>query len=181
MIKIENLNNSANLTYFKKYLNLNYDFKNFIIGVDSICLEFKNEPSDTEKTIILSYYNNIVESDWIEFYKTQKFEEINNKTQELIELGYIYNGLTFSLSDHAQTNILALYSTKDDGILTYPILWNTIDDLNTFEILDRETISNIYYTALATKKAHLDSGTALKSLIRTSNTIQSINLIIDNR
>ena len=96
-------------------------------------------------------------------------------------MGYVYNDLRFSLDEKSQTNILALYSTKDDNILSYPISWNTIDDLKVFDILDSQTINNLYYTALATKKSYLDSGTILKNRVRLANTIEDVDLINDNR
>jgi hypothetical protein len=181
MIHIQNINTSANLTYLKEYLSSNYDFKNLVIGVNNLCLEFNTEPSETEKNNIISYYNSITQDDWIDSYRSQKFAEINNNTQALIELGYSYSGNTFSLSEKAQTNILALYSTRDDENLSYPILFNTKDDLDTFEAVDSQAISNMYYSALATKKAHLDSGTILKDQIRSASTIAEIDSVQDDR
>lgn len=181
MIQIQTLNSSANLKYFKEYLISNYDFKNIVIGFDCLCLEFETEPNQTQETSIVNYYNNITESDWLDSYKGQKLEEINNNTDELIKAGYTYSGHTFSLSEKAQTNILALYSTKDDSTLIYPIVFNTIDDLNTFEAGDAATIANMYYSALATKKGHLDTGTALKNQIRNAATVAEVDLVQDNR
>ena len=181
MIHIQSLNTSANSTYLKEYLSANYDFKNLVIGVNHLGLEFNTEPSETEKNEIITYYNNITHNDWIDSYRVQKFAEINNNTGSLIELGYTYSGHTFSLSEKAQTNILALYSTKDDPHLIYPILFNTKDDLDTFVVVDANEISNMYFTALATKKAHLDSGTVLKDQIRNAVTIAEIDAIQDNR
>jgi hypothetical protein len=39
----------------------------------------------------------------------------------------------------------------------------------------------MYLTALTTKKAHLDSGTALKDQIRAAADTSAVNAIIDNR
>ena len=96
-------------------------------------------------------------------------------------MGYVYNGFAMSLSEKAQTNILALYSTKDDVHLIYPILFNTKDDLNTFDAADPNTIADMYYTALATKKAKLDSGTVLKSKVRDATTVFEVDAVEDNR
>lgn len=181
MIEIITLNSSANLLYFEEYLLSNYSFKSFIVGVDSLHLEFETEPNESEQTDIINFYNSITESDWLDIYKQERFESINQRTQELIELGYSYSGNQFSLSDKAQTNILALYATKDDPILVYPITFNTIDDLVTFDAVDSSEIAGMYYTALATKKAHLDSGTALKDQIRIATTKTAVDLIEDNR
>ena len=181
MIEITSLNSSANLVYFEEYLKANYSFKNFIVGVDSLHLEFETEPSESEQTDIINFYNNIAESDWLEIYKQERFEQIDSKTTKLIEQGYTYLGKQFSLFEDAQTNILALFTTKDDPILIYPIRFNTLDNLDFYDAVDSTTISNMYYTALATKKTHLDSGTALKDQIRNALTKDDVDLIEDNR
>ncbi len=181
MLRIENFNTSANLVYLENYLTENFDFQYLMIEVNSLCLQFNTEPTEAEKTQILNYYNNIEEVDWLESYKLQRFSEINERTAQLIESGYTYKGFNFSLSDRAQTNILALYSTKDDPILIYPIKFNTIDDLNTFDAVNASDIANMYYSALATKKSYLDSGTVLKEQIRAATTRAAVDIISDIR
>ena len=176
------INQKADNTYFNKWLRDNYtpNFKGSS-QADNIYLYFESESDEEVKTEITDFYNDIVEFDWLESYKMQRFEDINNRTGELIEGGYTYSGFKFSLSDRAQTNILALYSTKDDPILIYPIKFNTIDDLDTFEAVNASDIANLYYSALATKKSYLDSGTVLKEQIRAATTQSGVNSIIDNR
>lgn len=176
------INPEADNNYFNKWLRDNYtpNFKGSSQG-DRIYLYFDSEPDEDVKTDITDFYNDIVQTDWLNYYKAIRFSEINNKTQELINLGYVYNGFAFSLSEKAQTNILALYSTKDDVHLIYPILFNTIDDLNTFEAVDANIIADMYYTALATKKAHLDGGTVLKNQIRQATTVDDVDAVQDNR
>ena len=117
-------------------------------------------------------------------HKNNKIDEIDIKTGELIALGFEFpsaSGMRFSLSQSAQINISALYQSKDDPAITYPITYNTIDDLTTFAIPNAETLYGMYLTALATKKAHLDSGTALKNQVRAATTKAEVDLIIDNR
>jgi hypothetical protein len=112
-------------------------------------------------------------------YKACRNNEINERTGELIALGYSYAGFTFPLSDHAQTNLLGIYSTKE--LLTYPIEWNNIDDTAVYQITDATDVSNIFLTALGTKKASLDSGTHLKQQIEDAVSYSAVQAIIDNR
>lgn len=172
-------NTLANEKYFNFYLKNNYIINSIIHLENEVFISA--ELTELQKADIIYYYNNIIELDWLEFYKVQKFDKINAKTEELIKLGYVYNGLNFSLSEKAQTNILALYSTQNSGVLLYPISWNTINDVEVFQILNSTVINEIYYTALSTKKNHLDSGTILKNIVRSANTVDEIDLIIDNR
>jgi len=117
----------------------------------------------------------------LEDYKKLRYKEIDARTVELIDQGYVYKTKIFSLSSNAQTNILALDSTRDEPSLTYPIIYNTIDDNESYSIIDSTDLHNMYMTALGTKKIHLDSGTNLKNSIRDAVSEEAVDSIIDNR
>jgi hypothetical protein len=114
-------------------------------------------------------------------YKLLKNTAIDDRTQEIIKLGYTFATKQFSLSANAQTNILALDNTRDDPALTYPIEYNTIDDADNFMINDSATLHGMYLTALATKKGVVDSGTALKDQVRAAVDEAGVDAVIDNR
>jgi hypothetical protein len=114
-------------------------------------------------------------------YKELRYNEIDYRTGELIAQGFVYATKTFSLSENAQTNILALDNTRDDPALSYPIEYNTIDDSDSYSVVDSTDMHSMYLTALATKKAHLDSGTVLKQQIRSAADEAAVNGVIDNR
>ncbi len=114
-------------------------------------------------------------------YKAQRFTEIDEKTKELILQGFLYNGQIFSLSLNAQINIEALHSSRLDPLLTYPITYNTLDDLEVYSIIDAEDLHLMYFTALGTKKSYVDSGTGLKNSIREAQTIAEVQAITDPR
>jgi hypothetical protein len=112
-------------------------------------------------------------------YKAFRVHEIDARTNELIALGYVYQGYNFPLSQNGQINLLGMITTKD--YLPYPIGLNNIDDTAVYQITSASDLSNLYMTALGTKKAHLDSGTALKTLINAAVDELAVSLIIDNR
>jgi hypothetical protein len=114
-------------------------------------------------------------------YKAERMLGIDARTAELIGEGYTYGAKQFSLSIHAQTNILALFATKDNPALGYPIKYNTKDDTDTLELLNAADVEGMYLSALAAKKGHLDSGTSLKDSIRDATTKEEVDAIIDNR
>jgi hypothetical protein len=117
----------------------------------------------------------------LENYKLLKHNAIDRRTGELIGQGFSYATKQFSLSPGAQTNILALDNTKDDPALTYPIKYNNIDDTDTYEVVDAADLHNMYLTALATKKGHLDSGTVLKDQVRAAVDEAGVDAVVDNR
>jgi len=115
-------------------------------------------------------------------YRALRFKEVDERTGELIiDGGFVFAGKTFSMSANAQTNILALDATRDDPALTYPIHYNTIDDLDTYEVPDSATLHGMYLTALGTKKGHTDTGSYIKTLLRAAVDEAAIQAIIDNR
>lgn len=112
-------------------------------------------------------------------YKLLRYQEIDTRSAELISLGYSYQGVVFSLSQNAQINILGMDEVRDE--LTYPVNYNNIDDTVVYSIVDAADVHNMYLTALGTKKAHLDSGTALKNQVRDAVDEAAVQAIIDNR
>jgi hypothetical protein len=115
-------------------------------------------------------------------YKTLRYNEIDRKTGELISLGFEYpasSGNIFSFSENAQSNLLGAYSARD--LMTYPFEWSTKDDSLVYSIADATEMSNFFMTALATKKARQDSGTALKIQINSAADRSAVDAIIDNR
>lgn len=114
-------------------------------------------------------------------YKKLRYAEIDARTGELISEGFTYQSKVFSLSQNAQINILALDETRNDPALTYPINYNTIDDMDSYDVVDATDLHSMYLTALSTKKGHIDSGTAIKTNIRNSLTKAEVDAIIDNR
>lgn len=112
-------------------------------------------------------------------YKKLKFDEIDERTSELIDLGFVYNTKTFSLSNNAQLNLLGIDIKRNDGIL--PITFNTIDDLSEETLTTAEQVDAFFMTALGSKKAHLDSGTALKLQVRNAADKDAIDAIVDAR
>lgn len=117
-------------------------------------------------------------------YKSLKINAIDRRTDELVELGFEFpaaSGNIFSLSPSAQTDILALDTTRDDPSVSYPINYNTIDDKDVYAVLDSATMHNMYLAAFNTKKGHLDSGTVLKDLVRAAVDESGVDAVVDNR
>lgn len=115
-------------------------------------------------------------------YKLLRFNEIDRRTGELIGGGFEYppaSGNVFSFSANAQSNLLGTYSAKE--LLTYPFNWSLKDDSAIYPIADATEMANFFLTALATKKAHQDSGTTLKQAVESATDEAGVDAVIDNR
>lgn len=187
IIEITPLNDHACNAHLDDWLTENAaNYTGFSIG-SVMRIYLTAAPSPAEEQAIIDFYNAVTEADCLDNYKEQKILEIQYRTDQMIDLGYVHSGLVFPLTREAegdytqdpQTNILALFSTRSD--LTYPIDFNTINGLNVYSCPDAATIEAMYMTALATKKSHLDSGTALNNLVRAATTKAEVFAVTDLR
>lgn len=128
------------------------------------------EPSDVARTL--------------EEAKSQKFVAIDSRTDDICDLGFEFppgSGQRFSLSLAAQAKLLGLDLLRDDSHLVYPVKYNTVDDEETLEIYDSETMHNFFLTAVGTYRAAIDSGTAVKDEVRAADTIEEADAVEDSR
>jgi hypothetical protein len=168
------LNNEINLSGFvDNFLNIVIDKKLDRLYVYGLSLTDESALDN----LVLNH-----ESETLDELKERRFSEIDKKTEDLIIEGFEYpasSGKIFSLSEHAQINILALDNTRDE--LTYPVHYTTKDELQEYDVVDSTDMHNMYLTALVTKKTHLDSGTSLKNQIVAAVDKNEVNLVVDNR
>jgi len=112
--------------------------------------------------------------------KARRYQEIDERTGELIAAGFTYDSVVFSLSANAQTNWIGLKQAADLALLTYPFGVSTKADAEYF--LDDDTdVNNFYATGLGTKVAHLASGRALRNQIIAATTKAEVDAIVDER
>lgn len=115
----------------------------------------------------------------LEDFKSQKCDAIDTRSQILINKGFTFNSLIFSLSLDAQIKWLGLLVGASQ--VTFPYTVPTLDNLNTFAIPDIATVQTMYGTAMVTVGAILASGTALKAAVNSAMDIDSVNGIVDSR
>lgn len=113
--------------------------------------------------------------------KEAKFASIDTKTTALIGDGFSFAGKVFSLSLSAQSTYGGLYMIREEPSLSFPVNVNTIDDLDVHPLANSEEIRSFYLSAVATYRAHLDDGTALKDLVRSALTTAEVAAVMDNR
>ena len=117
----------------------------------------------------------------VEAAQKLRYVAIDQRTFELIDAGYTFEGHQFSLSMAAQSTLLALDMTRNDPSLTYPIEFNTLYDDAEYMLDDATDVHNIFLTALGTYRYHRDAGTALKTAVRNCTTVAAVNAVVDDR
>jgi len=120
--------------------------------------------------------NWITENVLIPKAKLEKYSEIDNNTGYLIDKGFTFAGLTFSLSQNAQinwSNILQL----PGGIFPLPVMSK---DEQVYS-LSLENRMNFYLSAVNGKNVPLQSGSVLKTQVKALNDLNEIINFVDTR
>lgn len=113
--------------------------------------------------------------------KRAKCAEIDERTVQHIAEGFVFNDMRFSLSQNSQLQLLGLGAFARAKAISYPVRYNTLDDKNVFELDDADTVEEFVATAIGTYRRWLDSGTALKDLVRKAETKDELDAIEDAR
>ena len=125
-----------------------------------------------------------ISEDYVDDFQTESLEEainfkkdlIDQKTQELIFKGFTFNNLRWSLSINAQINWNNLPQLPE---IVFPL---AIQDMNGVDYdLEFSQRMDFYYTAVAVKNSHLQSGNALKKQILQLTTIEEVISFLDPR
>lgn len=108
-------------------------------------------------------------------------ENIDKRTDELIEQGFSFGGHMFSLSVEAQIRVEGMDRLRTDPVCVYPVEWNALDDGASVSLADAAALHNFFLTAVGTLRARVDSGTVLKNQVRAATSLAELNAITDNR
>lgn len=117
----------------------------------------------------------------LEDLRAEKFAEIDLRTQELIAKGMPYGGKIYSLSANARDNYSGMLVAESRGFMSYPITFNTLDDLGQITIENAGELDYFCGTAMGVVKLHTGSGTALKKLVREATTPEELAVVVDDR
>lgn len=169
----------VDLPTIKESLSSNADFNGCVANATDLVFYFD---VDVQQSHIDAVDSAVSSYDHLDFLKLEKSIEIDAKTDGLIDAGYEYppaSGKIFSLSMENQMNLVGTDVLSSD--LTYPIRWNTIDDTDYHDVNDATDLHTMLLVASGVKKAHVDSGTALKDSVRAATTIAELEAIVDNR
>lgn len=114
----------------------------------------------------------------LDFLKSQKCIQIDQKTQDLIAEGIAFDGNVFSASAEAQRNWIATYTART--VLSYPFPVTTIDN-NEYNFSDAEKVSQFYLTGISLISERMAYGRNLKLKVMACQTKEEIDAITDPR
>jgi len=114
-------------------------------------------------------------------YKTKKDKTVNGKTRQLIGAGFTHLTKTFSLSAESQLKIMGVFVARNEVWLTYPIVWNNIDDTDTLSLADAAAVEAFFEDATVALRSPLDTGTTLKISVTAAADHAAVDAVNDTR
>jgi hypothetical protein len=108
--------------------------------------------------------------------KKVRCKEIDLRTSELIEEGFVFDGRTFSMSINAQINWSNFPNLPE---YVFPLV--VIDKNDESYSLSLNNKLNFYLSALSFKNSKLQTGGALKIQINNCSDEESVLAVIDDR
>jgi len=108
--------------------------------------------------------------------KDIRYNEINLRTQELIAMGFPFDGHTFSMSFTAQIN-WSNFPNLPDQLFPLAIM-DINENLYTLSLANK---TNFYLSAVNYKNAQLQSGSVLKAQVTACTDEACVLAIVDNR
>lgn len=157
-------------------------FEGVSLAGDIAKLHFDAEPSAANKTVLDGVMSDHDHD--LALAKTSKSSAIDKRTSELIGLGFEYpvaSGNMFSLTERAQLNLAATKTERDNAVLVYDVIWPGLDDTHQLTIDDDAEFDLFYTEAYDARKAHLDSGNALKASVIAAVDIAAVDAVVDSR
>jgi hypothetical protein len=128
------------------------------------------EEIEVEQTIF-NVSDTIYDITYLEQYKQYLVAKIDANTQGVIAQGFVFDGITFSLSSHAQINISNIPNIPEQA---FPFVYLGKDD--EYYELSFANKMNFYFTALNTVKNIRIANGALKIQVKACTTKEELDL-----
>lgn len=114
-------------------------------------------------------------------WKQCRKREIDLNSERLIQQGgFTWNSKVFKLDTDSKISLLALFETRNEPSVTYPIELS-LKDNTVYSIADATEMYNVGMTALGTAKTINDAGRTLKAAIDAASDIEGVDAVVDNR
>lgn len=138
------------------------------------------------KSFTGKYFNEadiITDESTLEEIKEIRIRKVDERTKQLIESGFTYNGNQFSMSDAAQKNWIALATLGLKGWVAYPYEISTKDEnkVSLANSTELDAFLMAYATYQTDPSQPLGTGRVLKEQISSATTKAELDLIVDNR
>jgi hypothetical protein len=117
----------------------------------------------------------------LEEARQQKLDEIERRSNEIADQGFLFQGMRFGMGLSGQTKILGLDAMRNDPFLTYPVEYNNIDETAVLYLDTPDEVHAFALTAFGEYRRVFDQGTMLKSRVRAATTLEELSGIYDPR
>lgn len=112
-------------------------------------------------------------------YKKAKCVQIEAKTEEVVQRGFLYQGLTFRLLPEDRTNILGLLVSA--SVMTYPFQIQDIDDAAHVTLTGPADAQAFYAAAMGAVASASMPATLMKQAVMAAATQAAVDAVVDSR
>ena len=147
---------------------------------------FAGVVSQQDRTLLdalVASHNQI--SKLLDSLKERRLRDIDIRTSELIATGsFEYpeaSGFMFSMTTTAQFNTLVMYTRRNDGNFTYPVVRSIKNNKSSISLSDVSAVEAFYAASEIAVRSVLDNGNILKEQVNDATTMEQVNAVVDNR
>ncbi|MDP6423259.1 MAG: hypothetical protein QGG14_00835 [Planctomycetota bacterium] len=114
-------------------------------------------------------------------WKQLRLQGVDARTDEILALGFGFEGARFSLSVRAQSRMEGVWQLKDAPEFTWPLQWSSIDDLYVANFDSAAEFELFFLTAVGTLRAVIQSAYPVRAAIVAASDRAALDAIEDDR
>lgn len=114
--------------------------------------------------------------------KIYRANEIDDRTQEIIEEGFVAsNSKRFRIDNDAMITYNILFQTRNSPSADYPVIVNVFTDDGIQILSNSAAVEQFVSEMFLGRRVIFDAGVALKQQIIDASTVSEIDAVVDNR
>lgn len=144
---------------------------------DSLEITYEPDLSGADKTTLDGVVSSHARFD-LAAYKSERYSQIDDRTEKLILEGFTFDSVEFSPNDHRLLHQWEnIKNNPSDFAFPVPIETKNFDTYS----LDQADVDAFFTAAITFVQSHLDSGRALKKQIFDAADQSEVDAVVDNR
>jgi hypothetical protein len=125
--------------------------------------------------------NTEIDTYLLAFIKALRCDQIDARTTELRESGWLYSGNYYSLTADAEAKLNAAFARRADGDFPYPFRMPTVDNASILELVNATAIDTAHKTFFTALNDLIEGGLDLKAQVVAAANTAAVLAINDPR
>jgi len=153
----------------------------FSTDVENIFVHFETALTDEQQAVLSSAYDAWVVDD-LQVLKDQRCREIDSRTLELVEAGFLHGGTTFGLSGSTFLDLLGLRAYASIFPGGFPLVWMPLDPSEGgISLPDSDSATSLANAGVEAYIGLVSSGNVLKGQVQDAGSFEAVDAVEDTR